>query len=444
MKAHNFILNKTVWLFALALCFLSCKKEVDTTKYPEFPINLTYELTPAGLKLKWNPIQTSDFVQYIVIRTFTNDTIKDIPANTPVTSISSFTRIADPIKTEFIDQAINSSSTVTSKVNYRIFAQLGNRFVSSRNIVPFSAIPWLNAIVSDMVWLPKTQSLFLVDKGNSFVHKIDLQKDTIEKSLKCLFVGSQYMYIDGGLHNGVEELYVPQSTGHVYVINPITLAEIDRIPYSSSGSGVLASVITDNNGTLFTSMQSPFRMSMFNRQNKNIVAETDVTNNTVRLRKMSSNKLVGVPMSSGYMFTFDYNTSAKTLNMTNYIYLSASLSSDAFEVSTDGNFFIVGSAGVVYNKNLQLINQLSNITGSLNYVDFAFSADGKKLYAANSISTRRQIDVINTTNFTLEKTIPIRTMPRNIVVTEKQIIIFSLGTNPVTGAQGTLIEKIDL
>ena len=433
-------------LFSFSLAFNSCRKEEDLSKYSNFPLELTYEDVPSGIKLKWNKVNTSDFVQYLIVRSVT-DTIPDIKTGTLANSVATVARITDANKTEFIDFA-----TLNSKAYYRVFVQLGNRFVSSRNITPNANIISVPGFTYELLYNPKRKFVYMLDRNNALLNLYDVNKNAVVKSVRVSLNTSNIFYLNLGQFNGNDELQIQgmdaSSNGMINIHDPVTLELKDQIGTGFSSSSV-TSFCSDNSGTFFAYASSFFSLKAISRTQKIVLSTNNLNNsgNTLRFKKLSDSKIVGMPSNTGYAQLLQFNASGQYASPANLAFVSliSSGTNNPFVVSPFENVFIHGFNGVIYDNQMKFLGQLST-SSIITYRDFAFSDDATKLYAATTSNAgRRQVDVFNLPALNLDKSINTKTFCRNIYnIGNNQLLLVGDGFDNTTGAQTTIFEKIDI
>jgi hypothetical protein len=164
----------------IAICFLfaqtSCKKETDI--YELFPIKLTSIDTLGTTKLIWTKIETTDFIEYVIVRS-SRDSIgrfSELSASNGATIIG---RVSIAKQNEFFD--LQNGSLSVNRVYYRVFARLKNRTISSDNYVFNSDISLINVPPSDV--MPQDElnpNLVYFNASNTGqIILYDLEKDAV-------------------------------------------------------------------------------------------------------------------------------------------------------------------------------------------------------------------------------------------------------------------------
>ena len=438
------------FLFALsAMPFSACKQvEEDFSKYPVFPLQLTYE-EPApnsnqGLKLKWNKINTSDFVQYFVVKS-TTDSIPELKAGIPLSTGFTIATIKDPTKTDATDFSFSSQS----RIYYRVFAQLGTRFVSSQNVILNANVTALKNQNYDFAYNSKKNLLYLVDRNTSNLSLYDVNKNAVIKGVKINVYSSNNYFLALGQYNGLDEVYVlgtdAGSNATIYIYDAATLDFKDFIPLNSSSIQSF-SLAADNSGVIYAhnTVGTP-KMNAYSRETKALLSGNATTTYSMRIKRLSEGKILGLPNASNLMYLYQFDDAGQ--------YAKAPISAFAtivppnnnvnntipLAVSPTGNTFVIGADGSIFNNNLNLLGSLSNFSNV--YGSFDFSEDGTKLYA----STTGQINVFSLPSLVLEKTIPARNKGRGLFnVGNNQLLIVADGFDNNTGSTTTLLEKINI
>ena len=279
------------------MTFSACKQvEEDFSKYPVFPLQLTYEEpvpnSNQGLKLTWNKINTSDFVQYFVVKS-TTDSIPELKAGIPLSAGFTIATIKDPTKTDATDFSFSSQS----RIYYRVFAQLGTRFVSSQNVILNANVTALKGQNYDFAYNSKKNLLYLVDRNTSGLSLYDVNKNAVIKGVKINIYTSNNYFLALGQYNGLDEVYVlgtdASSFATIYIYDAATLDFKDVIPLNSSSIQSF-SLAADNSGVIYVhnTVGTP-KMYAYSRATKALLSGTATTTYAMRIKRLSEGKILG-------------------------------------------------------------------------------------------------------------------------------------------------------
>jgi hypothetical protein len=436
-------------LFTISILwtFNGCRKQDDFSKYAAFPLELTIQDVSSGTKLKWNKINTSDFVQYIVVRN-TVDTTPDIKSTTNLSTVPIFARITDPTKTELIDLDV-----VTSKTYYRVFAQLGNRFIGSVNVASNSSLVSVPGNFYEFAYNLKRNYIYMLDRNSGFVNLYDVNKGAVVKSIRVALSTSNYFYMVMNQYSGADELLIQGVDGNgnatINVHDPVTLELKDQISTGFSSSYLYSYCSDYNTGILYAYSSPNNAIRAISRGQKTILSTNTLLTSgyNLRFKKITDSKIIGMPYASGNYQLLQFGNSGQMVApvIATNVNVSSTSINNPFVVSPFENVFIYGFNGQVFDKDMKTVGQLA--TSSINtYRDFAFSDDATKIFAATSSSLgKRQLDVFTNPGLSFVKSIVTKTFSRNIFyIGNNQVLNISDGFDNQTGLQSTIFEKIDV
>ncbi|MBI9068991.1 MAG: hypothetical protein JEZ09_16970 [Salinivirgaceae bacterium] len=266
-----------------------------------------------------------------------------------------------------------------------------NFIISNLYSIDYPSGMIFNFVPDDMFKHPTEQFLYLVDNAGLKIVKYDYVNDTI---LKQVTLQGDIGYCDFGDNGFGVELYVPSGDGNVYVYsgNDLSLSAMISTELSAT------SVVIDGLGQVIVSVlpspwwEEPIRTySRSNGMNIDGGGERDEE----RLRKIpGKNEYISISegVSPTDMNHYKFNESGLFIEENDDTYHGDySLNAKIFRISENGEYAITSFNGAVYlaNSNMPYKGNLQN--GNLKYSDFAFSSDGKTIYAATS--NRKSIQI---------------------------------------------------
>ena len=150
-------ISKVALLLSTLFVFvLSCQKEEINNNDNAFPINLTGNQIGRAVQLNWDETKVSSFEEYIVVRSD-----QPIPADFEPTP---FSNLVVANIDEFEENSFRDDSPLLAEViYYQIYADVGDRFLKSNEIVIEYEITLLNIAPSVVEFNPDSDQLFIFD-----------------------------------------------------------------------------------------------------------------------------------------------------------------------------------------------------------------------------------------------------------------------------------------
>jgi hypothetical protein len=205
-----------------------------------------------------------------------------------------------------------------------------------------------------------------------------------------------------GSYNGSTELYVPVNDGWVQILDAATLQLKDTIYVA----GLSIGSVVNMNGKLYVSSSDQTdgsnSLKIYDRATRALIGRTGFGAST-RLLPLpgGNNDMIDIPMNtSAYIcdyYQFNANGSLLSKKQVDNSY-SYRVDYNILRPFPDGSRFITSTYGAVFNKSLAFERYLKEYG---NYGDFAFSADGSTIYAADT--WQKKIDVYAYPAMTLTK-----------------------------------------
>jgi hypothetical protein len=430
----------------LALCLVglhtACKKETDT--YDLYPIHLSSVDTLGTIKLSWTKIETSDFIEYVVVRSI-KDSIADFNELNTSGGATIIGRVTNAKLSEFLDFVSNST---VNRFYYRVFARLKNRTISSANYRYNSELTILNVTIpSEIIQDEKNPNLVYLNASNTGqITLYDLEKDSILAQSSTVFSSSHIILASDRGAN----------------------AEIVQVFNNSR------KIVFRDAKTLEIKANLDFNYSIYNAdgsQDGFICISTDEYNKQFQLIRLSDHKIVSTQSNviENYPF-YSYGNVINKLPNSNTILVAESSSSPSLarltydaqgfftqakligriqstsssavnKISTKGNYYWL--YGQMYAEPLDINKPLNTFIQS-NYTDFIFKPDETKFYVMRQVfgnSVSNIIEEYNIVNGKQIRTLTSRILGRMIPFKDK---IYVFGGSNNGSNQQTIIQKIQL
>ncbi|MBO9620936.1 MAG: hypothetical protein J7539_18085 [Niabella sp.] len=362
--------------------------KTDSVKLQLFPPEKTAE----GVQLRW----TSNYLKYIfgryvIYRKIENQEKAVIGYNNNLEN-RNYTDISVPYTTNLSYEIAlqRQYSTDEARSNEQLYVRKEIKMADTKAYdVQFNAN--MKAIY------------FFNSNGNILLFDLDADKITASVNL-----GTNIGYADFGVYKNSNELYVPTNDGRIVICNAATLAKTDEIQV---GASMQTRSVVYNKGLLFAStnawMNDPLRV--YSRAGKNLLSQSGFWySRRIKIIPGSETELIEVAIEpSGLGLSYmSFDQAGKPVKMIKDVLTdSYSQHGKIFEMFPDGEKFISGEAGNIFNKNLQPEGRLQEINKRFG----AFYIDGSsnEIYAVTadrgievfSLSTYQHLRTINTTYY---------------------------------------------
>ena len=442
---NSYFFKHSLYILAFAsLVFsFSCKKEAQTT-YARFPVELTTQDVLNGVKLSWTKVETSDFVDYTIVRS-TGDSIPELAqlATNPLALV--ITRITDPKVTTFTD--IRNTSIIPRSY-YRVFARLNGRNVSSKNVLINAEILDLGNNFTEIIANNSKDKPRFYLSGNSTTNI--LAYDATDNRILAVntTAPNSSMRLAVASKNGAsEEVAAYTSFSNVIsFFDAETLKSMGTATLPTNGSQVIASIGTADGFFIFVTAESTNNIKIVDLATHavnqvTLSFTTTFSSNSVLTQNPATRELIirDPTQSSARVGRIDYNAQGQILGGGFLGFISISfVQTPVLRISPSGDAFIIG--GSVFNRNLQLRANLFSSTGS-SYTDFCYPVAGNKMYAMTfASSTTSVIDEYDATTLRITQSIPTKIGGLRCFTTENALVIFSNAN--LTGR--TNIQKIKI
>jgi hypothetical protein len=392
---------KTPALALLSVAFLlfvfSCKKETDN--FTQFPIDIIVKDSVGTTKISWSKVETSDFIEYVVVRS----TIDSIPAFSALNSNHFIiARINDSKKLEALDF---NNGQVFSKAYYRVFARLQNRTISSANFSTNSDITLTKITnVIDIVKNELNAQQFFITTSDNKIYNYDIEQDKIITQNLSLPIFQPRVTVVSDNGNVPHIIVWNNGTRRIYLLETNNLSIIKTIDFNASVYGVTAS----NDGFFFvTTDEFNKQFKLFKLSDYTIVAQSGLPQNAYLSSsaitvKIPNRKEIVVHdgSSSSTIYKFTYDNDGIITSSTRIGQINLPNSSNAFlRVSNKGKYLLIN--GTLFNDNINLNAPLANFFG----FNPLFNEEETKLYVQATNAPRLTIEEFNLSDMKLSQSI---------------------------------------
>ena len=437
MKLFN-----TITCAFIAFCLISlqtsCKKENDN--FADYPISLSVKDTLGTTKLTWTKIESSDFIEYVVVRS-NKDSIRDFSNLNTTGGAVIISRISNVKQTDFLDF---SGTNFAVKFYYRVFARMKNRTLSSPNYQYNSDLSVLNiAQPSEIIQDVSNPNLvYLNSLSSNQIILYDLLKDSIIAKSTSTF-GSSRIILASDKGNNAE--LIQYNSQRVYFFDAKTLELKTSVNfayniYNISGSqdGFIYMYVDESNKQLQILRLSDHKVisTLSSYINNNyfysaFLNKIPNTNSVLVIENNSSNpnvaKILHDPqgnfVSSQYLGRIINNSSFSQL----------------MRISSKGAYFFFNS--LVFAEPLDITKPLNLVLQ--NFSDFAFKEDETKCYIVRQIftnTTNNLLEEYSLPNGKLLRTLTTKITGRFVIYKDKAYIF---GASNVSSQQ-TILQKVQL
>lgn len=423
--------------FALLIVSFSCKKETSPD-YARFPVELTSADVVNGVKLTWTKVETSDFVDYTIVRS-TGDSIPELAQLAANPSAFVVTRITDPKITTFTDPRI---STQVVRTHYRVFARLSGRNLASRNVLVNADILDLGTVFSDFVSNnDKNKPLFYL--SGSFTNTLlcyDGAADRIVTSATVLPLTGMRLAVAS--KNGENEDIAAYgfSSSTISFFDAKTLKQTGSLQFGNAP--VIASAAGTTDGFfIFVTTESINNVKVVSITNHAVISQYtlsfsgSIPQGSVMTKNPSAREFImrdPSTTSNVRISRIQYNEQGQIMDggIMGFVNLSFPSSTAVLRVSTNGDTFIIGNA-VYARTSLQLKTNIVTSTGS-GYADLTFGAQNDKIFA---LSAALSLDEFDASTYKFVRSLPVKITGLRCFAINNAFIVFSNGSGSRTTVQ---------
>jgi len=368
--------------------------------------------TTSGVQLTWSAYEQENFGSYKVYQSDRDCTDE---------SRQLIAQVSDADATSYLDSRVPFANRVCYYVE--VVTADGNVRRSNSLTVDNPSGPVFNFTADDLLVHPDRDEVFLVDRGGQRIIRYDYQ---LQEQTGSVTLEGEVGYCAIGDNGFGLELYVPSQDGWVYVYGADDLQLKTSINTGLSN----ASVVTNGLGHVIVSMRpSPWweqPVRTYSRASGlNLDGNGDFEGDRLRMIP-GTNKIISISQSVSPidMEYFELDKDGMiTLHADDAYHGDHPLDPRIFRISPQGDYVITSSEGAVYSANSSMEYRGQLQRGALSYSDFAFSPDGKVIYAATS--NRTSIQIGSYPALTRQEEIQTRGFPLFIEYKDGNLIVLS-------------------
>jgi hypothetical protein len=393
------LLTVLLLLFSLAACE---KNDTEPQVFSDKIVLQAPQMKGDSLQLTWSRLDDKTLRQYRVLRYTTSDPSGGATgtALTPYYLPTSGSNTA----TTFVDREVPYTTTVS----YKVEGVLTSGQTITSNLVNYSRpeIKTISAPAYD-VQLDRQRRLLYFFGREGVITQYSL---TSSKVLKTLNSAATIGYCDFGMHNGIQELYVPRNDGWVFIYNAETLEKIDQL-----NVGAVATSVVAHNSQLFISTETNswhLPIKVYSRASKTLINETYGRGNS-RLKLVptttTNTELLEATLNISPVDQRIYLFSPEgfiTSSSDDHYHGDYPLDASIFEIFPSGTQYVTSTEGAIYSKSMVYEGTLPH--GKLQFTSFGFDGGGRFIYGG---TTNRSIEVYSTSGYTLRRSIKTRAYP---------------------------------
>ncbi|WDF54765.1 hypothetical protein [Mucilaginibacter sp. KACC 22063] len=402
-------MNRIFLLCSLCLIIFSCKKSnpepspiIDQTKsYSNKIVIDNAKLVGDSISLSWSKLDTSEFVEYRIMRQDYDGIIfKTIAASTNINSV------------KFVDKNIPYNYVINYQIEGRlksgVYITSNTASVNRLDITGFGINPF------DAIFDKDNRLIYLFEKLGT-ISIYDLRRNEIVNKISLTGTNG---YSDFGIYNTKKELYVPGNFG-LGIYDAVTLQKIDQIDISFNAISVVSS-----NSNLYVAtnawLQNPLKV--YSRKTKKLISQNGNFDDA-RLKKIpdTDSEILEISLRSNTN-NLNYYKFLQSGDLVNRLSQNNSYVTKAeiFEFFPDGKSYITSSNGAIYNSDMTFKATLSD--GHLSFTSFDFNKNSNEIYAATQNKT---IEVYDLNNYQHKRTIQTKAYPLKIFDDGSKIICIS-------------------
>ncbi len=453
----------TFIILSLSIFTFSCKDPViGPTNYSAFPMDLKVEkLSGNKVKYKWNAVNTSDFISYIIVKS-TKDSVPYFSRPDFVESLANNISVVTSISESKTNEFIDSINVVIGESSFRIFAFLEDRSLSSINVKfkGFDNMTEILGATDDVVFAEKLNTLAMANSRNFGVSLFNVLTTQITLKPNNFFPSNSFMndldlsFIESNLGS---EFFLPTQFNNYGIFNfnnisnPLTVF----VPRNASAISHF-----NNSWILFSNSNGITSRPRNNIPNFNANEDfsffftfNKIPATPVFLKKMNKNKgfyAINTEGGNAIISTFNMGDNGRfSLNKNFRTFpIKGMTKARPFKFSNDDAQFVMDNNGTVIDTlTFQVRKKLAEevpTSDIIRYSDYQFSSLGTEIYAlrvASKNPSERLIDVFKFPECTYVKSIPFYSAPSRFFLSNNNLIL--VGTSP-TDNRFSIIENIKL
>ena len=434
-------MKKTFYYLAIAFISLigwsSCEKIEENNDDRRNPIELSIETNGNSITLSWTRTNVSTFEKYIIIRSsqpFPDEFTSPTAIFFPMEQIVSIEDIDENTYTDF-------GSVLSDKVYYRVFADIGDRFLTSGNVetdVNVDILPFLHSAVN---FSPELDELFFIMESNAetAIHKKNYKTDV--SSNKTLSLSSSYYTKLFMVNNdNGEELFMSDDYENEFTkYDPSDIsfqeqyyAGNDVYSIATSQSGLICATTDDYQGSIHVytpgNNLSPKKHNYSTYYSGRLVASVSDSENEF------------IEAGTNELHYYNFSSAGNLITHISSFVNSSSLGAQ-IAVSPNNEYFVTHRNGVIYNKDLSVFKTLSTENNNGFFRDFVFSADGNKLYAIDAFTEK--ILVYSFPELEVEREVKMGYNPLQLFIDEGKLIVIGTGFDAQVSTYRSIFQVFD-
>ncbi|MGX5817364.1 hypothetical protein ACWKWU_04160 [Chitinophaga lutea] len=428
-------MKKTSLYLLFCYFFLSCQKEDKTVIRPAeqaLQLNVSQVINDSTIVLTWNKPSPTHFRGYKLMR------IATVVKDGLVRSVSSV-----------IDSSLDVHYTSFTERNMPFARDISYILFAFTDTAPSRPLSSSVSYRRPRILLTGNPKDVLIDRDKKWLYIQEQQKITV-LDYDGRIVGDKEFpvsigYCSLGKHEGKTELYVPVNDGWLHILDAATFEMKEKIYVGGFEMGSVAAAHGKLvvGSSLETGSIRRNCTKVYDRASKQLVGQAGFWTRS-RVTVLESNELEVIdisisliPVSYGY---YRFNASGGLVQEVEDPY-HGDFQIDASIIRSfpDGSKFISSAWGTVYDKTTLKFDRYLRQSGS--FSDFAFNADGSRIYAANP--AQRKIEVVTYPATTSIAAYPTTFYPYKIFRDGNMLVCVE---KSVPGASGAyiLVEKINL
>jgi hypothetical protein len=430
----------------LILFSFSCKKETPAS-YVQFPMELTTTEVSTGTKLTWTKIETSDFIDYTIVRS-TTDSIPDLSKLATNPNALVITRLTDPQITSFTDPRF---STQQGRTYYRVFARLSGRNVSSRNVLLNADVLDLSANFSEIITNNSKDKprFFLVGSNTSLLVAYDANDDRIlATGALPIFISNMRLAVASKNDANEEVVAYSANLSSVSFFDATTLKSTSSVNIFGSAL-VMAAYGTTDGFFIFITNETTNNVKVVSTISHAIISQATINftytppSNSVLTKNPAQRELIlrdPITFSSVRLSRLQYTEQGQVTDggLMGTGSTNSTASTPILRVSTNGDLLLVNS--FLFTRSFANKANFSPPNGS-SYADFSFSPQSDKIYAfVLGSSLASNLDEYDGATFKLIRSIPTKLSGFRCFSMGNSVIVFSNGN--FTGR--TSVQKVKI
>jgi hypothetical protein len=416
----------------------ACKEEIKIDNTDNgFPLNLRMSINDETPVFDWDAVNVSNFDGFTLVRSEQPILAGQKPENGGSTVLMK-TNIADSLHFE------DNNTPFTGELYYKLYVELGGRFIESQSVMVKQELTKLPFSADLLHFIPDSNWVVILTANQA---KLTLYNYKEKKILGTKTIASTGFIVNVGdismtdaVENGKRMLFYFSPIDKLYKFELKDFVQIKTTAVNTTSFSMVS-----NAGQLY-STHNDLAKSFSVRNASDLVTTKNTQRSNYFDRRLlvvldgMTNKIGEISPTGISSFNINPATSQAS-NTTNVNFQSFGNSQmQHVPISLDKKYFIPKSDGQVFDNTLGVITQPLFLNSA---IDFAFSLDGKYLYAL-SFDFSFQGALISKFNFpemTLvgEKLLS-SVSPRRIYAMEDGVMFFGIDFTQVN----TFIKKIKL